>query len=110
MPGRQSHGRVLSKKPKSRTSNKKRSINAFAIAVQENPEKIRIRHHRLGESEGGKQPRKRMRDEQDKDDDTDASSLKRRKKTSGKSQFDELDVNEGSDSEGNEWQMGEIGY
>lgn len=108
MPGRQSHGGAPSaKQPKSRANNKKRSLNAFAIAAQQNPEKVKLRQHRLGESEGGNRPGKRARDEDNDEADEDASTVKKRKPIT-KGRFDELDIDAGSDSDGNEWRMGEV--
>lgn len=108
MPGRQSHGGIPSKQSKIRVNNKKRSINAFAIAVQQNPENIKIRQHRLGVIEGDDRPTKRVRTEENPDDEEDASSSKQQRKKLGKGRFDELDIDEGSDSEGNEWRMGHV--
>src|SRR5277367_6455997 len=107
MPGRQSHGGLPSKQPKSRVNNKKRSINAFAIAAQQNPENIKIRQHRLG-VEGDDRPMKRARTEKYAGDDKGASSAKQQRKKVVKGRFDELDIDAGSDSEGNEWRMGHV--
>jgi U3 small nucleolar RNA-associated protein 14 len=108
MPGRQSHGGPPSRQPKSRVNNKKRSINAFAIAAQQNPENIKIRQHRLGDIEGNSRPTKRARTEENTDDKEDASSAKAWRKNAVKGRFDELDIDAGSDSEGNEWRMGHV--
>lgn len=108
MPGRQSHGGAPSKKPKGRVNSKKRSLDAFAIASAQNPEKIKIRQHRLGESEGGNRPGKRPRGEEDDEDEEPSFNTKKQRKGSEKGRFDELDLDEGNDSEGNEWKLGQV--
>ena len=114
MPPRIARSSIQGSKPvKSRPTNRnpkkatKRAINAFAIAQFENPEKLKIRKGRLGELEPSAN-RKRSRydeDEEDEDEDGDEDSTvpKRRKNRSGDDSFDE-----GSDSEGNTWQMGHV--
>ncbi|KAF4635868.1 hypothetical protein G7Y89_g2232 [Cudoniella acicularis] len=92
MPGRQSHGRAPSKKPKNRVNSKKRSLDAFSIASHQNPENLKIKQHRLGAQEGGNRPGKRRRDDEDEDEDEEPES----------------NVDQGSDSEGNEWKMGQV--
>ena len=94
-------------RPKARNPKKaaKRALNAFSIAHYENPEKIEIRKNRLGQVDPAFN-RKRSRDDEDKEDDHDEeepAELKRRKRRSGDESFDE-----GSDSEGNTWQMGHV--
>ncbi|KAL5116365.1 hypothetical protein ACEQ8H_005713 [Pleosporales sp. CAS-2024a] len=82
----------------------KRALNAFAIAHYENPEKVKIRRHRLGEFDPAFQ-RKRPRHDQDNDDDDAAADgePKRRRRRG-----DDDHVDEGSDSDGNTWTMGHI--
>ncbi|RDW94616.1 hypothetical protein BP5796_00379 [Coleophoma crateriformis] len=109
MPGRQSHGRAPTKKPKAQKVNsKKRSQDAFAIASEENPDKLKSRRNRLGVSEGGNRPGKRSRNDGEDDEDEEESSTKKQRKSAPKDRFDELDIDEGSDSEGNEWKMGQV--
>jgi U3 small nucleolar RNA-associated protein 14 len=108
MPSRQSHGGPPAKQPKSQASNKKRSINAFAIAAQQNPETIKIRQHRLGDIEGDNRPAKRVRTEGNVEGEDAVLSAKKRKNNAVKGRFDELDIDAGSDSEGNEWRMGHV--
>jgi len=109
MPGRQSHGGQPSKKPKVRNNSNKRALDAFSIASHTNPDKIKIRQHRLGAQEGGDRPRKRRRNEDDDGDEEEAgSTTKKQKKRPPKGRFDELDVDAGSDSEGNEWKLGQV--
>lgn len=108
MPGRQSHGSAPSKKPKKRPNNKQRSLNAFSIAAQEIPEKLKIRQNRLGESQGGNRLKKRPREHLDSTGDEDVPKSKISKKDAARVLTDELHLDAGSDSEGNEWRMGEI--
>lgn len=111
MPGRQSHGGAPSKKPKARVNSKKRALDAFSIASHQNPDKIKIRQHRLGAREGGNRPGKRSRDEDEEDDDDNEGEEvhpKKQRKGPEKGRFDELDVDEGSDSEGNTWKFGQV--
>lgn len=111
MGGRQAHGGQPTKAPKAKVK-KNRALNAFAIAQQQHPEKIKVKYHRLGEAEGGARPGKgkRRRDEDDDEEEEEDEDDEPRKKKSKapKGRFDELDVDEGSDSEGNEWKMGEV--
>ncbi|EKD19900.1 uncharacterized protein L3040_002418 [Drepanopeziza brunnea f. sp. 'multigermtubi'] len=109
MAGRQSHGRAPDKKPKARASKKNRSLDAFAIASHENPDRVKVRQSRLGAQEGGgSRSNKRRRDERDEDggEEDEEQNLKKPKVKKGR--FDELDVDEGSDSEGNEWKLGQV--
>jgi U3 small nucleolar RNA-associated protein 14 len=108
MPGRQSHGVPPSKKPKAKVNSKKRSLNAFSIAAHENPDKIKIKQHRLGVKEGGNRPGKRQRDEEGDENEEEETTSKKQRKGPAKGRFDELDVDEGSDSEGNEWKLGQV--
>ena len=109
MPGRQSHGGAPSKKPKARVNSKKRAIDAFSIASHQNPDKIKIRQHRLGASEGGNRPgKKRARDDDEDENEEEESYSKKQRKGPAKGRFDELDVDEGSDSEGNNWKLGQV--
>jgi len=109
MPGRQSHGGPPKKKPRVKNNSKKRALDAFSIASHTNPDKIRIRQHRLGVQEGGNRPGKRRRDEDaDEDEEEEEVSSKKAKKGPAKGRFDELDIDAGSDNEGNEWKLGQV--
>ena len=108
MPGRQSHGGPPSRKVKVRNNSKKRTLDAFSIASHQNPEKVKIRQHRLGASEGGSRPGKRARNEDDAEEEEAELSTKKQRKGPEKGRFDELDLDEGSDSEGNEWKLGQV--
>ncbi|KAH8811968.1 Utp14 protein-domain-containing protein [Xylogone sp. PMI_703] len=108
MAGRQAHGRPLSGKPKARKAAKKRVLDAYSIAAAENPDKFKIRKHRLGESEGEPSRRgKRVRDDDDEDEDETELPRKQRR-GDNRDDYDGLDVEEGSDSEGNEWKIGQV--
>src|SRR2546421_10026936 len=86
---------------KGRRNLKKRSLNAFAIASAENPDILKVRQHRLGEAEGGQRPRKRARVFNKNANGDDSQQRKSRDNAVAKGRFDELDMDEGSDSEGN---------
>ncbi|KAI4119344.1 MAG: hypothetical protein LQ345_000723 [Seirophora villosa] len=116
MPGRQSTGPapLLSKPSTARNTKRKkqRSLNALAIAEKTNPERTKIRKHRLGETEGDDNAkRKREIAQQDNSGDSDDEDVggrpsKKRKVRSGGGRLDEAD--RGSDSEGNEWILGGV--
>ncbi|KAF8866934.1 Utp14-domain-containing protein [Acephala macrosclerotiorum] len=108
MPGRQSHGRAPTKKPKVQNKSKKRALDAFSIASHENPDRLKVKQHRLGAQEGGNRPNKRRRNEDDEDDGEEDEESKPKKPRKQKGRFDELDVDEGSDSEGHEWKLGQV--
>ncbi|KAG9189143.1 hypothetical protein G6011_06011 [Alternaria panax] len=103
----QSGGASSSKgQPKHRNPKKaqKRALDAFSIAQYENPDDAKVRKNRLGEFDPAFN-RKRARDvdEEDEEDEDEEDGPKRRKRRSGDDSFDE-----GSDSEGNTWQMGHV--
>ncbi|KUJ21738.1 Utp14-domain-containing protein [Mollisia scopiformis] len=108
MPGRQSHGRAPAKKPKLQNKSKKRALDAFSIASHENPDRLKVRQHRLGAQEGGNRPNKRRKTEEDGDDEEEDGESKPKQPRKKKGRFDELDIEEGSDSEGNEWKLGQV--
>ncbi|KAF2137621.1 uncharacterized protein K452DRAFT_312226 [Aplosporella prunicola CBS 121167] len=105
---------IPTQKPRTaRKKNQKRSLNAFAIAEKEAPERLKVRQHRLGEAEDDNPRRKRQRladdIEEDEDDEPHASNGRRlQQKNVTKGRYDELDVSEGSDSDGNNWRMGHV--
>jgi U3 small nucleolar RNA-associated protein 14 len=90
-----------------RTKSKKRALDAFSIASHQNPDKVKIRQHRLGTSEGGNRTHKRSRDE-DEEEEEEAENPKKQRKGPQKGRFDELNLDAGSDSEGNEWRLGQV--
>lgn len=92
-----------------RKRNQKRALDAFSIATEEEPERARVRQHRLGESAGDDLPRKRRRVENDGESDQESSELRgQHRKGSAKGRSEEPFSDEGSDSEGNTWRMGGI--
>jgi U3 small nucleolar RNA-associated protein 14 len=99
--GASSKGQAKSRNPK---KAQKRALDAFSIAQYENPDDAKVRKNRLGEFDPAFN-RKRARDDEDEDeeDDDEDEGPKRRKRRSGDESFDE-----GSDSEGNTWQMGHV--
>ncbi|KAL8927182.1 MAG: hypothetical protein Q9172_001506 [Xanthocarpia lactea] len=119
MPGRQSTAplSLLSKKPERKNSKRKkqRSLNALAIAEKTNPERTKIRRHRLGQNESGvNEKRKRdtarngESDDFDRQDDLQRDVNPKRKKTRHDKPREDL-IDYGSDSEGNEWMLGGVG-
>ncbi|KAF4992434.1 hypothetical protein FGRMN_7179 [Fusarium graminum] len=110
MGGRQAHGRPLVAAPKAKAGNKKskarsqkNALDAFGIA-QENfaPREKRTPRARNLDAEI---ERKHGRDDEDEDEDEEEEEPQRKKaKRPGQSADDNADY--GSDSEGNEWQLG----
>ena len=97
---RQAHGRPLQKpqssKSAKRIAGKGRGLDALQIAEFENPESVKIRQHRLGESyEDNDEPQSRA--------DVDVRSSKRRKVTH---EDDEEVSQSGSDLDGERWHVG----
>lgn len=129
MPGRQSHGRSLLDQHKGKGKGKKpqqqhqqggrkpgsraTALDAFAIAAKELPTKSGIRGTRARDLDFEPNQRKRGRDDEDEEDDEDGDdddedeSAERRKRAKRAGGDD--DVEYGSDSEGNEFMMGEVG-
>jgi len=104
MPGRQSTGAGAPTKPKAKKQTQKRSLNALAIAEQQNPRRTKIRRNRLGEDDPDNT--KRKRDVSD-DEDGDIPQTTKRPRPGEKDRFgNEIEV--GSDSEGNEWMLGQV--
>ncbi|KAH0544375.1 hypothetical protein FGG08_001516 [Glutinoglossum americanum] len=103
MPGRQ----LTAPKTRRRTRSdlQKRSLNAFAIASSSNPGGLKVRQHRLGESEGRTKAENRVTASR-----SGGHNLNPERQTNGseKEQFS-LDIDNGSDSEGNEWRLGQVG-
>lgn len=106
MPGRQSTTAPSLKKPKPKRQKAKRSLNALAIAEQQNPTRSKIRQSRLGKSEP--EPTKRKRPEDDEDGQFENGDGKeKRRKTWGKDQYGG-EIEHGNDSSGNEWVLGQV--
>ncbi|KAI4614295.1 uncharacterized protein J4E87_009515 [Alternaria ethzedia] len=99
--GTSSKGNAKSRNPK---KAQKRALDAFSIAQYENPDDAKVRKNRLGEFDPAfNRKRARDDDEEDDEDEDEDDGPKRRKKRSGDESYDE-----GSDSEGNTWQMGHV--
>ena len=107
MPGRQSTGPLAPKSSKAKKQVKQRALNALAIAEQQEPERIRTRHHRLGEND--QQIDKRKREVSEASSDEDGESGKARKKLRAIPKGRNGDQLEGgSDSDRNEWVFGQV--
>ena len=109
MPRRQPTGAPSSRKAKVKPKKKtqKRTLNALAIAEQENPSRTKIRQHRLGETEDdGNTKRKRDVFDEDSDEEHGESNRVKRRRPGGKDKLGN-DVEVGNDSEGNEWMLGQ---
>ncbi|QDS74900.1 hypothetical protein FKW77_003825 [Venturia effusa] len=98
------------KGPAKKNKSKKRTLNAFSIASIQNPETHRLRRSRFGEAAEDDQPqRKKARVEEDSEDEEEQADVSSRHgKKTPKGRYDELDLSEGSDSEGNRWRMGVV--
>jgi U3 small nucleolar RNA-associated protein 14 len=99
MPGRQSTVLKSNKeKPQAKPRRKPRTgLDALAIAEYRYPEKPGLSRHRLGHEDDSTPKRKRDRSEEDE-------ALPKRRRTGS----DESSVEGGSDTEGNEWQIGKV--
>ncbi|RMY94686.1 hypothetical protein D0861_01186 [Hortaea werneckii] len=122
MPPRISRSSLKSAAAPKNVKNKsrKRNLDAYATAshqVSNNSKRRRGREsapHRLGESldENPRQKRRRTEDHDEEDDDaSEDDSAPRRKMPSsrGRGLEEDGEVEWGSDSEGNEWRMGDVG-
>ena len=107
MPGRRSSIAAPIKNTEPRRRKAKRSLNALAIAEEQNPLRSKIRQHRLGQSEI--EPTKRKRDKEGEHEEPDEGPKQvKRRKSGDKDKFDN-ELEEGSDSSGNEWVVGQVG-
>ncbi|RFU75341.1 u3 small nucleolar rna-associated 14 [Trichoderma arundinaceum] len=112
MPGRQAHGRPLLSQPKAKAGPKKskaraqtNALNAFNIAQERFPTKQK-KTPRARELDAEIE-KKHAREEEDEDEDDEEDGPKRKKvKAPQRSAAADGDVEFGSDSEGNEWQLG----
>ena len=107
MPGRQLTTTPVLKKPKAKGRTKKRSLNALAIAEQQEPQRVKIRSHRLGESAQATVKRKREVSEQEGDDEGLGRQASKRARPVEKDRFGN-EIERGSDSDGNEWKLGQV--
>lgn len=115
MPGRQAHGRPLTSKSATKPSRKSKSksrahaLDAFSIAAKQVPstEKPTPRSRHLEDSEAG--PKHKRHDPEDDGEEEDEPQRKRPRPSRGSLPVADDDVEFGSDSEGNEWQLGGLG-
>lgn len=113
MGGRQAHGRSLLAAPKAKASNSKKgskarsqknALDAFGIAQEKFPTKQR-KTPRVRELEVEVE-RKHGRDDDDDDDEEEDDEEEPKRKKAKRPQAAGEDAEYGSDSEGNEWQLG----
>ncbi|KAH0565978.1 hypothetical protein GP486_000624 [Trichoglossum hirsutum] len=103
MPGRKLTAPRTQRRTKS--NPRKRSLNALAIASSTNPEDLKVRQHRLGESEGRSKAGNHATTHSSAGNGLNSG---RPPNSPEKGRFD-LDVDSGSDSEGNTWRLGQVG-
>ncbi|KAF1992034.1 Utp14-domain-containing protein [Aulographum hederae CBS 113979] len=109
MPPRISRTTVTASKPKkAKQKFQKRNLDAFSIASHTHSDRAKVRQHRLGDLDDEPAPRKRQRGGDDEDEEDEEEAQVQQKKKMKKDRFDELDISEGSDSEGNTWQYGHV--
>ena len=106
MPGRRSTGPPTTAPLKKKKRTAKRSLNALAIAEQQHPARPQLRENRLGVPEQEYQGQKRPLDDEGSNEDTAARSQKRRR-AGDKDRYGN-EIEGGSDSDGNEWVLGQI--
>lgn len=110
MAGRQSTTVRPTKESKSKKSAQKagkRSLNALAIAEQQHPQRTKHRQGRLGEIEPSSVKRKRAVPQDDTEQE-DAPQRPKKQRGGDKDRFGN-EVERGSDSDGNEWVLGQVG-
>lgn len=93
-------------KPKVKNRKHKRSLNALAIAEQQNPLRSNLRLNRLGEIEQGIAKRKREGEQESSEQEDNVLHAKKRKENP-KDRFGNA-IEIGSDSDGNEWTVGQV--
>lgn len=93
-------------KPKSKRQKAKRSLNALAIAEQQNPTRPKFRQSRLGKSEPESAKRKRKEDDED-DEVEGGEEMGKRQKAGDKDRYGN-EIEQGNDSSGNEWMVGQV--
>ena len=109
MPGRQSTGLTSRKRSESKNKTRKRTLNAFAIAELQNPDRRGVRKGRLGETEQSVTKRRRNESEEDaeSEDERRPGSRPKKLRAGDKDRYGE-EIEGGSDSEGNEWVTGAV--
>ena len=109
MPARLARSSVQIAAPKNaRNKNGKRNLDAFAIASHSTAQNPRLKPSRFGEyiNDGPRQKRRRAVETEDGEEDSveeDVSAPQKRRRNAGP---EDDEVEEGSDSEGNEWTVG----
>lgn len=107
MPGRQSTLGPAKTQRRKQKPGKRRNLDALAIAEKQNPTKIRVQRHRLGEIEDDDSKHRRPGTAaHDFESSADVPTSKRRK-IHGE-EYSESSAEEGGDSEGNEWHLGTV--
>ena len=106
MPGRRSNIAAPIKRAEPQRQKAKRSLNALAIAEEQIPVRSKIRQHRLGQSEP--EPTKRRRNEEDEDGELDEGPKQAKRRKSGDNDKFGNELEEGNDSSGNEWVVGQV--
>lgn len=112
MPGRQSHGRSLLSQPKAKSGPKKskaraqtNALNAFNIAQERFPTKEK-KTPRARELDAEIEKKHARDDEEEEEEDEEEGPRRKKVKAPQRSAATGGDVEFGSDSEGNEWQLG----
>ena len=106
MPGRKSTAVLPVKKRKAKKQTQKRSLDALAIAEEQNQERVKIRKNRLGATEPESVQLKRKIPREDSDEEDIGNEAKRRR-AGAKDRFGNK-VEIGSDSDGNQWTLGQV--
>ena len=106
MPGRRSSIAAPIKNTAPQKRKAKRSLNALAIAEEQIPVRSKIRQHRLGQSEI--EPTKRKRNEEGEHDEREEDLKQAKRRKSGDKDKFGNELEEGSDSSGNEWVVGQV--
>ena len=106
MPGRKSSIAAPIKNTAPQKRKAKRSLNALAIAEEQTPVRSKIRQHRLGQSEI--EPTKRKRNEEGEHEERDEGLNQAKRRKSGDKEKFGNELEEGSDSSGNEWVVGQV--
>lgn len=94
------------KRFKAKNRKQKRSLNALAIAEQQNPLQSKLRLNRLSEIENPIDKRKRESEQETSEQEDNVRHAKKRK-DGPKDRFG-IEIEVGSDSDGNEWTIGQV--
>nr|POE47328.1 u3 small nucleolar rna-associated protein 14 [Quercus suber] len=113
MPPRIARSNFHATAPKTaRNKNRKRNLDAYSIASHSAKDKRKVPQHRLGEflDDEPRLKRRKVGDDEGEDDDEDADE-DRSPKVSRRQRRpdDDGDIEQGSDSSGNEWTLGGLG-